>query len=276
MIKAAVQRASRLNRWAYEVVCYARETESISDFRRLMQVRLALSKVGRWACAQPCVRDVAIRSTGGRVRLRSHTTDISVLNELIVSDGYVQAAKHFSSPATILDLGANTGLAARWFLNRWPHAKIAAVEPEPGNVEVLRVNLAGASAQVLPIAVGGHARNASLTATNGEFSYTIVGSVNEAGVTVPVETMATVLETCGFSEIGLLKVDIEGAEAELFADCSSWIQRVRGLVVECHGAYTAHDLLADCKRAGSEFQVLDLDDKPFYGFQVVTAVRVEP
>jgi FkbM family methyltransferase len=274
MVRQVVRSVKRITHWAHEVVCYAVETRSVYSLGRLMRIRLALSRVGPWACPQPCIRDVTLRSLGGPVRLRSHTTDISVLNELIVSNGYVAAAELIPSPATILDLGANTGLAARWFLNRWPHAQIVAVEPEPGNVEMLRANLASTSAQVLPVAVGGWAREALLSTTHGEFSYTIVGASNETAIKVPVETMATILKKTGVSEIGLLKADIEGAEDELFADCSDWIHRVRALVVECHNGYTAQDLLSACKRGGAEFRLLDLDDKPEWGFQVVTGVRV--
>jgi FkbM family methyltransferase len=220
------------------------------------------------------MRDVAVRSLGGRVRLRSHTTDISVLNELIVSNGYGPVAKLIPAPATILDLGANTGLAARWFLRRWPDAQVAAVEPEPGNVEVLRANLRGTSSQVLPVAAGGWARQAVLSTRNGEYAYTIVGAPAEAAVRVPVVTMPTILERTAMTEIGLLKADIEGAEAELFADCSSWIHRVNALVVECHNGYTARQLLSDCRRGGAEFRLVDLDSKPEWGFEVATGVRV--
>jgi FkbM family methyltransferase len=267
--------AARAGRWAQEVACYARETRSARGMAALMQVRLALSRAGRLAAPRPCTRDVAIRSLGGRVRLRSHTTDISVLNELIVSGGYDPAAVHVPTPATILDLGANTGLAARWLMARWPAARLAAVEPEPGNVAVLEANLAGTPAQVLAVAAGGWAREAVLSTSSGEHGYTITGEQGDGAVRVPVVTMPVILAEAGMTEagVGLLKVDIEGAEAELFADCSAWIRQVNALVVECHGGYTAKQLLADCRAAGAEFALADLDSKPEWGFEVVTAVR---
>jgi FkbM family methyltransferase len=264
----------RAERWAHEVACYVAETRSVGGLTRLMQIRLALSRVGRWSCPQPCVRDVAVRSLGGPVRLRSHTTDISVLNELIVSDGYGPAAELIPTPVTILDLGANTGLAARWFLRRWPDARVAAVEPEPGNVKMLQANLRGTSAQVLPVAAGGWARQAVLSTQHGEYAYTIVGARGEDAVEVPVVTMPSIMEQAAMTEIGLLKVDIEGAEPELFADCSAWIHRVNALVVECHNGYTAQQLLSDCRRGGAEFRLVDLDSKPEWGFEVATGVRV--
>lgn len=263
-----------ISQWTHEVVRYAAETRSVRGMARLMKIRLALSRAGRWACSQPCVRDVAVRSLGGHVRLRSHTSDISVLNELIVSNGYGPTAELIPPPATILDLGANTGLAARWFLHCWPDARMTAVEPEPGNVEVLKANLTGTSSQVLAVAAGGWERQAVMSTRNREFAYTIMDPHGEGAVQVPVVTMATIMERAGMTEIGLLKADIEGAEAELFADCTGWIQQVRALVVECHNGYTAEDLLADCRRGGAEFQLLDLDVKPEWGFEVAIGVRV--
>lgn len=274
MISAVASLVRRVRRWTQEVACYVKETRSVPDLVHLMRIRLALSLIGPWACPQPRMGEVAIRSLGGRVQLRSHTTDISVLNELIVSNGYEAAADLIPPPATILDLGANTGLAARWFLSRWPDARVAAVEPEPGNVEVLKANLRGTSSQVLAVAAGGWERETPLSTRDGEYAYTIVGPPGETPIQVPVLTMATILAKTEMKEIGLLKADIEGAEAELFSDCSGWISSVRALVVECHNGYTAQELLSDCRRGGSEFRLVDLDCKPEWGYEVATAVRV--
>lgn len=42
---------------------------------------------------------------------------------------------------------------------------------------------------------------------------------------------------------------------EVFADCASWIGRVRHMVVEVHGAYTADQFLDDLRRAGGRFEL---------------------
>ena len=129
-----------LAQWGRECRAYGREVSSPVGLAHLLQVRLALSKAGPLVIRSPRSRWVHLRSLG-RVLLRSHTSDISVLNELVVWDGYTSSARLLPSPATILDLGANTGLAARWFLKIWPQARLVAVEPEPGNINVLRSNL---------------------------------------------------------------------------------------------------------------------------------------
>lgn len=262
----------RAARWGKEMQRYAGQSRDPRSLLGLLQVRLALSRIGRWTCPSAVERRVALRQLGGSVLLRSHTSDISVLNELLVSDGYLVPASLVPAPQTILDLGANTGLAARWFLHYWPGARLVAVEPEPGNVAVLRQNLAGQPAVVLPVAVGGHARTAALFTETGAFGFALVETRDDLPE-VSVVTMDTVLEQAGMDRIDLLKADIEGAERELFADCSGWIHRVQALIVECHEGYSGDDLLEDCRRGGARFDIVDLDAKPEWGFEVVTAVR---
>lgn len=256
---------------------YWRDAAHPRDFLRVMRVRLSQSKLGPVVCPQPINVAVHLRSMGGRVWLRSHTTDISVLGELVVSDGYLPVLSALSgAPATIVDLGANTGLTARWFLRHWPQARIAAVEPEPGNLAELRTNVAPVSEQVvvIPAAVGASERTAVLHTTSGEYGFTMVGEPPEgAGIEVPVVTMLSVLDQSGIDRIGLLKSDIEGAEQELFADCATWVDRVDAMVIECHGDYHLADLLDDLERAGAHFRVVDHDVKTQFGFEVGVLVR---
>jgi FkbM family methyltransferase len=242
---------------------------------KLMQIRLSLSKIGGLVCARRRTRSTRLRSLGGDVVLRSHTSDISVLSELVVSNAYLEPAQLIAEPRTVVDLGANTGLAARWFLNRWPAARVVAVEPEPGNLDVLRLNLRGRRAHVMPVAVGGVARRATLHSSDGEFAFTICGDVTGSAVEVSVVTMGDVISDAKIDHIGLLKVDIEGAERELFADCGSWIDCVQSMIVECHAGYSSDDLLAACLAGGASFRLVDLDRKPDWGFEVATAVRTE-
>ena len=44
-------------------------------------------------------------------------------------------------PPVIIDAGANVGLSAVFYANRFPNARIIAIEPEPSNYEMLKRNV---------------------------------------------------------------------------------------------------------------------------------------
>jgi FkbM family methyltransferase len=231
------------------VATYAREARTPGDFLRLMRVRLSQSKLGPLVCRRPIGVDVTLHSVG-RVHLRSHTSDIAVLGELIESGSYEGLAG--AAPAqvsTIVDLGANTGLAARWLLARFPGARLVAVEPERGNVAVLRRNLGtlGDRAGILAECVGATRRRVSMAGTREDGFR--MQDTDEGDVSVA--TMEDVFAELGADRIDLLKVDIEGAEEELFADCGDWIGRVGVVSVECHHPFTADRLLEQLERSGA-------------------------
>ena len=55
----------------------------------------------------------------------------------------------------IIDAGANVGAASLWFAQAFPEAVIRAVEPDPDNAEVLRLNAASRpSIEVIQAAIG--------------------------------------------------------------------------------------------------------------------------
>jgi FkbM family methyltransferase len=252
---------------------YWREAVGFQDFVGLLQVRLAQSRgVGRLVCPRPVVRTVRIRSFGGPVTLRSHTTDISVNDELLVSRGYEHLREHATTePRVIVDLGANIGLVSRWLATAFPRARIIAVEPEPGNLDVLRRNLAplGSRAILKPIAVSGARGRASISTTSGEHGFTIVAGGGATVVAeVDVTTLGDVLAECGVSHIDVLKSDIEGSERDLFADCSEWIGSVDLLEIECHEPYTLAMLQNDLIRNGATFELLAHQPNPAYHCEV--------
>jgi len=261
--------------YANAIPAYWRDAYSLKDFLALMRVRLAQSKIGWLVCPSRIAPSLRIRSFGPTpIRIRSHTTDVSVLGEIVVSKGYDALVRHpRGQPRLIVDLGANIGLVDRWFLTRYPGAEVIAVEPEPTNLETLKANVAGLPVKVVPAAIGLTERTVRLHTVTGEHGFTMVGEPQPGStcVEVPVVTMKSIL---GDAEaIDLLKVDIEGAEEELFSDCRDWIGKVQMLLVECHGHYKVASLLKDLERAGADFTVLECEVKPEWDFEVALLER---
>lgn len=252
---------------------YWRETASVGGFLGLLQVRLALSRfVGRAVCPNRIVRSVDIKSFGGVVALRSHTTDISVCDELLVSHSYAHLIRNVEDEvATVVDLGANIGLAARWLAHAFPAARIVAVEPEPGNLEILQLNLSAIADRAMcwPVAVGASDGRAILTTDSGEHGFTILGTGPREGTDVEVITLRRVLDESGIDRVDVLKCDIEGAERDLFADCAEWIALVGWLEIECHEPYRLPDLVKDLRRNGAAFSIVDHVPNPAFGCETV-------
>jgi FkbM family methyltransferase len=231
----------KIAQYASTLRVYARESLGPRDFARLVRVRLSQSKLGKLVCPRPIVVDVNLRSFGRGLWLRSHTTDIAVLGEVVEGRSYAPLADAATDDVqTIADLGANTGIAARWLLERFPTARLVAVEPHPANVSVLERNLQpyGARARIVPACIGARARQVGLSGTR-EDGYKLVEV--EGGVSVV--TMDTVFAELGAPTIDVLKVDIEGTEDELFTNESDWVERVGLMSVECHHPFSGRDLL---------------------------------
>lgn len=52
--------------------------------------------------------------------------------------------------------------------------------------------------------------------------------------TVPAMTIDKIMKNYSLSKIDILKVDIEGAEKEVFSDTLSWIEKVDSIIIELH------------------------------------------
>lgn len=150
----------------------------------------------------------------------------------------------------LVDLGANIGLASLWLTRRYGFSRIVAVEPLQSNVRLLQVNLAqnGIVAEIIQAAVArsdGTARFEASVDSNA-------GRLGDAGEVVETVSMESVLERLPRAcDVDLLKIDIEGAEAELLEDSPRWLPRVRSILVEIHqDLVDAASVVAAVKKSG--------------------------
>jgi FkbM family methyltransferase len=133
----------------------------------------------------------------------------------------------------IIDLGANIGAASVWLARRYGCSKLVAVEPVPDSAALARINLerAGIFAEIFSAAVG---------TANGRARFMVSkdstwGRLGPEGIDVELISPQAVVDRFGPGErIDLVKIDIEGAEQDLFEGDLSWLQRVDCLVIELH------------------------------------------
>jgi FkbM family methyltransferase len=131
----------------------------------------------------------------------------------------------------ILDAGANVGAASLWFKAQFPEAWIVAVEPDPGNADVLRCNLNGRDrAVVLEAAIGATPGYVSLVPA--VMSWAV--RTERASMGCPVVTVDRAVGTVPCGELFIAKIDIEGFEHDLFSENLEWLDRAAVVIIEPH------------------------------------------
>ena len=152
--------------------------------------------------------------------------------------------KHYDMPCqivpkTILDAGANIGLSAIFFAHKYPGATIVALEPESSNFRLLQKN-ASPYPQIKPLQAAlwnhsGHIKLIDPDDGNDGFRTVEEDANGNAQVeVVPALTVDAVISRMELTSIDLLKIDIEGAEKEVFENSSHWIDKVEVIMAELH------------------------------------------
>lgn len=206
------------------------------------------------------IREVRLANVDAPFYVRLGTTDWYVLEEIFIDRAYEPVVlRHAGGARHIVDLGANAGFSIRWWQLQYPEARITAVEPDAENLLLCERNLLkgdGAdSVRLVQACVAGRERDVSLERSGGEWRFRMTDAVTEdAKGRVKALTMPQLLSDDA-APVDILKCDIEGAEAEVFADCSAWIGRVRQLVVEVHRPYSPEVFMEDLARGGGQFSL---------------------
>jgi FkbM family methyltransferase len=189
-------------------------------------------------CGRP--KEIQGRPSGiqNPVHLRIRTTDTSTYAEILLRGEYALDLPF--SPKTIVDGGANIGMASIYFTHRYPEAKVIAIEPEASNFAVLARNVRHYPS-IIPV-------HAALWSQDGQISVSEPDPATGAhgnwgfvtregpGVQVRAVTMRTLMRETGIPTIDLAKIDVEGAEQELFED-PGWVVGLGCLMIELHDRF---------------------------------------
>ena len=253
----------RIERWRRRLSSYSREVlfvlRNSFDWRTrvVLLANTMLFHVRNAFCRAPSSKasfSARLRLNSSRVAeivLRPFAGDIFVLFEVMLGRCY-QIPDAILSPErvrVILDCGANIGITSLYFASRYPNARIFSIEPDKENFALLERNTA-AEPRITPIhgAIVGRARKSvHLTTSNPAWGNFI--TEQGEGLEVPALAVEQILELNGLSRIDLLKVDIEGAERELFTNCE-FLQRVGFVIIELHDGYHFDQFSADVARFG--------------------------
>jgi len=182
---------------------------------------------------------LSVRGYPHPVHFRHATTDKYVIGEVLALEQYSEL-QSLSGVRTIVDAGANIGTASVYFLNHFPETTVIALEPDPGNYSLLRKNLAYYGERAVPLRRALWRSNEPLAISRGQFrdggewSFQVKEAEGEQSE-VEGTTLSSLMTERMLDVIDILKIDIEGAEREIFENIEpSCLDRVRMIAVELH------------------------------------------
>lgn len=180
---------------------------------------------------------VELPRVGRPLWARTGTSDVATFSEVFVAGQYDLPVDDFT-PARILDLGANVGYASVCFAACWPAARILALEPSAQNFALLQRNIAAwpniAALQGAVWSHGGSVRIANPQDDANAFRMGERAGAAGEGEDIPAFTVPQLMVKLGGERVDLLKIDVEGAEAEILRGRPGWLDAVDVLVIELH------------------------------------------
>lgn len=176
-----------------------------------------------------------------QVTLRTRTSDVRCFEKILLAKEYETPFP--TNPQTIVDAGANIGLATLYYAQEYPEAKIISIEPEHSNFQLLKRNCA--SLPNVTLIEGALWDKETSLAIQDAKAEKWGFSVAESSATPSTEspeikavTIPSLLSKFDRPRIDILKLDIEGAEYMLFKNnAESWLGAVEQIVIELHDRY---------------------------------------
>lgn len=172
---------------------------------------------------------------GNPIFLRSKTSDFELFFDIFVKEGYkINPPK---TPKTIIDLGANIGLATVFFKQQFPDSKIISVEPEMSNYELLVANTKDYEGiTCLNKAIWKNETNIEIVDNGyGKWGFMVKETKEKTSKSFESISINKIIEDYSIDKIDILKIDIEGSEKELFEfNFEKWLSITDLLIIELH------------------------------------------
>ena len=195
---------------------------------------------------------LAVELWGANVVLRRSSSDAQCLADVCLESQYDIAVSALKSNGkdvkAIVDLGGNIGLATLQFASEFPDAKCIVVEADRSNAARARKHLSELS-NVRVIEAGIWSKSGTLY-TNREYADGLDWAISVSDTRtehtideIPAVSMSEIIREANLEVIDLLKVDVEGAEGELFVPhvAASFLSKTRIIAIEIHDALVSRN-----------------------------------
>lgn len=170
--------------------------------------------------------------------LPKHEIHIRICDRDVFREVWMRGVYDYLIPfevKTVLDCGANIGLTTLLFRKRFPSARIISVEPENSNFISLQKNTKE-DPNIFCVKAGIWRHDGHIQSLHeGTNVFRVVDADGESSL--KAISIPSIMKKYKLSEIDLLKMDVEGAEKEIFTqDVEPWLPKVKVLLIEFHDA----------------------------------------
>lgn len=197
-------------------------------------------------------RSITVRGQNRQFQLREGTSDVEVFEHVITQRKFdlrrlkLNRADHLAKLLArkkqetgkrplVIDAGAYTGASSMFFADHMPDALVLAVEPESGNYALLGDNVDRAYVQPIQAAISSApGRMRVIDPGGGHWGYQTRRADDDPNAVGCLTINDIYSQTENQCFPFLVKVDIEGGEADLFAANTEWVEKTPLLIVELH------------------------------------------
>jgi len=212
-------------------------------FKTLKYLRRVIKRHG-WKAALFLIRskfkknkleNIRVNGIKSSLMLSNYGPDVMTLFKIFYAEEYNIDLKQ--PPSFIIDCGANIGLSAVFFANKYPSASIIAIEPDSHNFSYLKKNTVNYP-NVICLNNAVWSSNSTIKVVDvgeGNWGLQTFAAEKEDLNTIESITIDQILDDYKQEKIDLLKIDIEGAEKELFSvNYQKWLHKTKLIAIELH------------------------------------------
>jgi FkbM family methyltransferase len=178
---------------------------------------------------------------------RPGTSDFMVFDQIFVEREYWPLDR-LEDVGLVIDCGANVGYSSAYFLSTHPKSFVVAVEPESDNYHLLLTNLLPYSSRCTAIQAAVWSKHETIALRRKDEPGMEWGHrIEKAGqedIALTSVTIPELIQMSGYERVSILKIDIEGAEMQLFSENTEWLELVDNIVIELHGPECSNTFLS--------------------------------